>query len=166
MVHENVPHDASGNRQEMRPVLPRNILGIDQAQIGFIDERRRLKAVPGTLSCHAPSRDLVELPLYERNQLVEGGRVPLTPFQAQCGGLRGMVRNVAILSSFAWFIVLRPVLALHALSRAASTARVRLRAKRSGETSPKPWRRRADRVARSHCSLASSSERQVYETAS
>jgi hypothetical protein len=26
---------------------------------------------------------------------------------------------------------------------------IRLRAKRYGETSPKPWRRRADRVARS-----------------
>jgi len=38
---------------------------------------------------------------------------------------------------------------LHALSRAASTARFRLRAKRYGETSPKPWRRRADRVAHS-----------------
>ena len=97
MVHENAPHDASGNRQEMRPVLPRNIFGIDQPQIGFVDERRRLKAVPGTLSCHAPSRDLVKLPLYERNQSVEGGRVALTPFQKQCGGLRGVVRNVAIL---------------------------------------------------------------------
>jgi hypothetical protein len=98
MVHENAPHDASGNRQEMRAVLPRNIFGVDQTQVGFIDERRRLKAVPGTLSCHAPSRDLVELLLDERNQLVEGGRVPLTPFQKQCGRLRGMVRNVAILS--------------------------------------------------------------------
>ena len=109
MVHENAPHDASGNGQEMRAVLPRNIFGIDQPQVGFIDERRRLKAVPGTLSCHAPSRDLVKLPLYERNQSVEGGRVALTPFQKQCGGLRGMVRNVAILSPFAWFTVSRPV---------------------------------------------------------
>src|SRR6185436_9609541 len=38
---------------------------------------------------------------------------------------------------------------LHALSRAASSARFRLRAKRYGETSPKPWRRRAGRVAHS-----------------
>src|SRR5437588_2638606 len=97
MVHENAPHDASGNRQEMRPVLPRNVFGVDQPQVGFVDECSRLKAVPGPLSCHAPSRDLVELSLYERNQLVEGGRVPLTPFQKQCGGLRGMARNVAIL---------------------------------------------------------------------
>jgi len=38
--------------------------------------------------------------------------------------------------------------------RAASSARFRLRAPRFGETSPEPWRRRADRVARSLRSLA------------
>jgi hypothetical protein len=54
-------------------------LGIDEPQISFVDQRRRLKAVPGTLSCHAPSRDLVKLPLYELNQPVEGGLVALTP---------------------------------------------------------------------------------------
>ena len=108
MVHENAPHDASGNGQEMRAVLPGNI-GIDQAQVGFIDERRRLQAVPGTLSGHAPSRDLLKLPLYKRDQSVEGSRIALTPFQKQCGGLRGIVRNVAILSLFAWFTVSRPV---------------------------------------------------------
>ena len=112
MVHENAPHGASGNRQEMRPVLPRDIFGIDQPQVDLIDERRRLKAVPGTLSCHASSGDLVKLALYERNQSIEGGRVALTPFQKQSGGLSGIARNVAILSPFAWFIVLRPVLAL------------------------------------------------------
>ena len=97
MVHENAPHDTSGNGQEMRPVLPRNVFCVDQAQIGFIDERRCLKTVPGTLSCHAPSRDLVKLLLYERNQSVEGGRVTPTPFQKKCGDLRRLVRNAAIL---------------------------------------------------------------------
>ena len=54
----------------------------------------------------------------------------------------------------------------HALSRAASTARFRLR-QGYGETSPKRFaRRRADRVARSRGSLASWGERHVYERAS
>ena len=79
MVHQNTAHDPSGNCQEMRAVPPGNVLGIDEPQISFVDQRRRLKAVPGTLSCHAPSRDLVKLPLYERNQPVEGGFVALTP---------------------------------------------------------------------------------------
>src|SRR6187551_1974135 len=96
----------------MRPVLPRNVFGVDQPQVGFINERRGLKTVPGTFSSHAPSRDVVELTLYERNQLIEGGRVALTPFEEKCGGLGGIVRNVAILSSFVRFTVSRLVLAL------------------------------------------------------
>jgi hypothetical protein len=36
----------------MRPVVPRDIFGIDEPQICFVDQRRRLKAVPGTLSGH------------------------------------------------------------------------------------------------------------------
>jgi len=53
----------------------------------------------------------------------------------------------------------------HTLSRAASPARLRLRAKRYGETSPKPWHRRAVRVARSLGSLAPCQEQQVNEMA-
>jgi hypothetical protein len=100
VVDEDAAHHASGNRQEVRAILPWNVLGIDESQICFVDQRRRLKAVPGTLSCHAPSRDLVQLPLYERNQPVEGGLVALTPSSQQSGRLRGVVRNVAILSLF------------------------------------------------------------------
>ena len=100
MVHENVPHHASGYRQEMRAVVPRHVFGINEPQIRFVDQRRGLKAMPSTLSCHASSRELVKLPLYERNQSVEGGCVALTPFQQQSGSLRRLVRNVAILRLF------------------------------------------------------------------
>jgi len=86
----------------MRAVLRRNIFGINQPQIRFIDQRGGLEAMPRTLSCHTSSRDLVKLLLYERNQSVEGGLVALAPLQKQCGGLRGVVRNVAILRLFAW----------------------------------------------------------------
>ena len=44
--------------------------------------------------------DPVKLLLYEWNQSIEGGRVPLTPFQKKCGDLRAVVRNVAILCRF------------------------------------------------------------------
>jgi hypothetical protein len=67
--------------------VPRNIFGIDEPQIRFVDQRRRLEAVSRTLAGHAPSRDLMKLPLYERNQSAQGGFVALTPFQKQSGGL-------------------------------------------------------------------------------
>jgi len=100
VVDQNAPHHAGGNRQEMRAVLPRDIFGIDEPEIRFVDQRRRLKAVPDALSGHAPSGDLVKLALYERNQSVEGGLVALTPSEQQSGGLGRMVGNVAILSLF------------------------------------------------------------------
>ncbi len=86
--------------------------------------------MPGTLSCHAPSRDLVKLPLYERNQSVEGGLVALTPFQQQSGGVRGVVRNVAILSLFDGCTVSQRLPALqaggcHAFHRSISIWRLR-----------------------------------------
>jgi hypothetical protein len=49
----------------------------------------------------------VKLPLDERNQSAEGGFVALTPFQKQSGGVRGVVRNVVILSPFDWCTVSR-----------------------------------------------------------
>jgi hypothetical protein len=53
-----------------------------------------------TLSGHAASRNLMKLPLDERNQAVKGGLVALTPFEKQSGGLRKVIRNVAILRLF------------------------------------------------------------------
>ena len=100
VVHEDAPHHASGHRQEMRAVVPRHVFRVDQPQIRFVDERRRLEAVPGTLSRHAAPRDLVELPVDERNQSLEGGLVALSPFQKQSGDLRGVVSNSAILGPF------------------------------------------------------------------
>ena len=100
MVHQNAPHQASGYRQEVRAIVPRNIFGIDEPQIRFVDQRRRLEAVARTLAGQTPSRDLVKLPLDERNQSAEGGLVALTPLQKQSGGLGEIVRNVAILVPF------------------------------------------------------------------
>ena len=89
----------------MRAIVPRHISGIDQPQVGFIHKRSRLKAVARALTFHAPSRDLMKLSLYERNQLLEGRLVALAPFQEQTGSRGGMVRNAAILCLFVWLTV-------------------------------------------------------------
>jgi hypothetical protein len=101
----------------MRPIVPRHIVGIDEPQIGFVDQRRGLEAMPRTLSGHASARDLMKLPLYERNQPAQGGFVALTPFQKQSGGLRGMLRNVAILALFDGCTGLRNIRALQVRRR-------------------------------------------------
>ena len=65
----------------MRTVLPLHLVRVDQPQIRFVDERRRLEAVAAAFACDASARDLMELTLNERNQSVKGGLVALPPFQ-------------------------------------------------------------------------------------
>lgn len=100
MVHEDAAHDASGQREEMCAVVPRDVLRVDQPEIRLVDERRRLETVSRTLSCHTAPRDPVELPMDERNQSLEGTLVALPPFEKQPGDLRGVVGNAAILGPF------------------------------------------------------------------
>jgi hypothetical protein len=56
--------------------------------------------VAGALSRHAPLRDLVELPVDEWNQLLEGALVALPPFEKEPGDLRGVLRNALMLGLF------------------------------------------------------------------
>jgi len=81
MVHQNPPHQAGSHGQEMRPILPRNLVGINQPDVGLVDERRGLKTMAGSLPCEASSGDQVEFPVNAGNQLREGGIVALPPSQ-------------------------------------------------------------------------------------
>jgi len=56
----------------MRAVTPLNRLSIYEADIGLVDERRSLEAVPDVFAGHAAARDPVELVMDERNQALEG----------------------------------------------------------------------------------------------
>ena len=88
MVHQDAAHQPRGHREEVRAVLPRHVVRIDQPQIGLVDERRRLEAVPDALAGHAAPRDLVELVMDERNQLLEGGFIALAPREEERRHLR------------------------------------------------------------------------------
>jgi hypothetical protein len=79
VIDEDTAHRASGHGQEVRAVLPRDILSADQSKIGLIDERRRLNTVAGALVTHLPPRDLMKLSIHKRNQLLERGLVTLSP---------------------------------------------------------------------------------------
>ena len=100
VVHEDAAHHASGHGEEMRAVVPLDRLPVDQADVGLVDERRRLEAVPHALARHAASRDPVELLMDERDQLLEGALVALSPSEQQSGDLRVVVGNPGILSPF------------------------------------------------------------------
>ena len=101
MVHEDATHDAGGDGQEMRAVVPLDRLAVDQANIRLVDERRRLEAMTHALSRHAASRDPVEFLMDERDQSLEGALVALSPFEEQPGDVRVGIRNPGILGPFA-----------------------------------------------------------------
>jgi hypothetical protein len=56
--------------------------------------------MPHAFAGHATPRDLMELVMDERNQLLEGGFVALSPCEEQFGDLGGMLGNAAILMRF------------------------------------------------------------------
>jgi hypothetical protein len=77
----------------MRAVVPRDGLRVDESEIRLVDEGRGLETVTRVLSRHAALRDLVEFPMDERNQSLEGTLVALPPFEKEPGDPRGVFRN-------------------------------------------------------------------------
>jgi hypothetical protein len=65
----------------MRTVVPLDSFSVDQANKSLVDERRRLEAMPDTLSRHAAPGDAVKFLVDERNQAVEGTLVALAPLE-------------------------------------------------------------------------------------
>ena len=61
--------------------------------LATLDEDGCLEAVTRALSRHAALRDLVELPVDEWNQLLEGTLVAPPPFEKEPGDSRGVLRN-------------------------------------------------------------------------
>ena len=93
MVDEDAAHHASSHGEEMRPVLPGNSLSVDKTDIHLIDERRCLQAVPHALTCHAAPRDLVQLTMNQRDQLLAGSHVAFPPLEKERGDIRRVFGN-------------------------------------------------------------------------
>ena len=83
VVDKDPPHDLRGHTKEMRAIPPIDPPLIDQSQIRFVDERRRLQGVPHPLASKLARGDAAQLGIHERQQLVEGTVVPATPIVEQ-----------------------------------------------------------------------------------
>lgn len=71
VVDEHPPHQPRTHRQEVSPVTPLNPACVNETQVGHIDQRGGLEAVPQPLTPHAAPRDAVEFALDDRNQVLE-----------------------------------------------------------------------------------------------
>ena len=65
--------------EEVRAVLPVDAGAFDQAQVGLVDERGRLEAVPRSLSRHVSAGDPMQLLVDDRDQPVECRVIALSP---------------------------------------------------------------------------------------
>jgi hypothetical protein len=63
----------------MSAVLPRDILTVDQPQIGFIDQCGRLQNVAGALGCHVAAGYAVQFSMDQRHELIQGHLVAAVP---------------------------------------------------------------------------------------
>ena len=67
VVDQNLPHHAGRDSEEMNLIGELSLLPVEELEIGFMNERGRLKRVIGTLAAEVPGSHAVQLS-------VEGGR--------------------------------------------------------------------------------------------
>ena len=79
VVDEDAAHRLRRHGEEMGAVLPVHALVIDQPQVGFVDQRRRLQAVAGALAPHVVVRQTTELVVDDRHQEGERTLIPVAP---------------------------------------------------------------------------------------
>jgi hypothetical protein len=60
------PPQTGGHGEKVRPILPPDVLRIDEADAGFVDQGGGLKAVASPLVGHAASRDAVQFSVHQR----------------------------------------------------------------------------------------------------
>jgi hypothetical protein len=91
-IDQDSPHHPGGHRKKMCAILPPDAPRIDEPQIGFVDERRRLEDVVRTLARHLPPRQTTEVVMHDRNEFLERAIVTISPAQEQSGDVvRGRV---------------------------------------------------------------------------
>ena len=82
-VDQDPPHDLRGNAEEMSSTPPIDLPLIDEPQVCLVDERRRLQGVPQPLAAKLAPRDMAQLAIHERQQLIERTVIPAAPVVEQ-----------------------------------------------------------------------------------
>src|SRR5262245_3056010 len=67
----------------MSPILPVDVGGVDQAQIGFIDQRGGWQGVARFLLTHVATSQPAQFFVYQGSELLQGSRIPISPGHEQ-----------------------------------------------------------------------------------
>jgi hypothetical protein len=98
-VDEQIAHDLGGEGEEMRSVGQIHAWGIDEAQIGFVNQTGRVERALNRRSAQAPMSELVESVIHERHEPIASAFVSGAPLaQETCDVSRGRC-DAALLGS-------------------------------------------------------------------
>ena len=87
-IDEDAAHDLRRQREEVDPIAPLDIVGVDQPKVDLVDERGALERHARALVPHMTSRLRQELLVDERRELFERVLVPIAPCLQQAGDVR------------------------------------------------------------------------------
>jgi hypothetical protein len=79
LVNQDPAHHLGRQREEVRAILPISLTLVDQSQVRFVDQGRRLERVPWPLAPEAGCRPAAELLIDDRDQLVPSGEIAPAP---------------------------------------------------------------------------------------
>ena len=96
-VNEDASHDLRGQSEEMRAILPVDVVGVDQTEIGLMDERRALQRQARAFVPHVPPGLDSQLRVDQRRELLERPLVSLAPCLQQARYVDGLGRGHATL---------------------------------------------------------------------
>ena len=83
VIDEDLPHQPRGQREEMRAVVHRHAIEIDEPKVRLVDEHRRLQRVAGAFVLESCACDAPQFVVDDRKQLVQGGFIALAPLKKQ-----------------------------------------------------------------------------------
>src|SRR5262249_31727359 len=83
VIDQQEPHGPGSDRKEVSAVLPFDVLLLDQAEIGFVDERGGLQRVTGTLPLEVALSQPAQFVIDQRDELVKGRPISLAPIAEQ-----------------------------------------------------------------------------------
>jgi len=92
MIHENLSHSLSGNGQETGPALPINACLADKLQVGFVNQRGRLKSMVLSFPMQVPRGKRSQFSVDVRKQLLSGMAVPWFDFLQKLSNPRRSAR--------------------------------------------------------------------------
>src|SRR5215510_12642861 len=86
-IDQYAAHDLCRDGEEVRPVLPLNILPIDQPDESLIDQRRGLKGMARPLSYHVSTSQTMQVVVDQRRELLESRLIAVSPVHKHLGDL-------------------------------------------------------------------------------